>query len=79
MPDYPAYWKKRNMWERSLGKEAYTVAEVARMLDRSPKTVNRWIKSGKLYAERTGDRKTVIPKKAIIDFMVPPLHPGWWA
>jgi excisionase family DNA binding protein len=79
MPNYPDYWKKRNTWERSLGKEAYTVAEVAEILDRSPRTVKRWIKSGELYAESTGDRKTVIPKRAIINFMVPPIDPFWWA
>ena len=78
MPDYVDYWRKRNAWERSLEKETYTVEEVAKRLHRSPRTVSRWIKAGELYAERTGPRKTVILKKAIIDFMVPPLTPGWW-
>jgi excisionase family DNA binding protein len=61
------------MWEQSLKKETYTVAEVAKLFNRDDRTVRRWIKEGKLYADRTGDRKTIIPRQAIIDFRAPPL------
>jgi len=62
------------MWERSLSQETYTVDEAAKRLGKSPNTIRNLIKNDELRATKVkpGERGTIIPKQAIVDYAVPP-------
>ena len=72
--EHREYLERRKMWDQSLSQDTYTVEEAAKYMKLSQNTVRRLIREGKLYATNRGERNTVIPKKAIVDFMVPPRH-----
>lgn len=48
--------------------ELLTPKEVAKILRVSPRTVQRWVKAGKLRAVRAG-RLWRIPKEALVEFL----------
>ena len=56
------------------GKEYYTISEAAKVLDVSPSTVWRWIKTGKLPAYRVGERSIRIKREAF-KTVISPVRP----
>ncbi|TMB94096.1 MAG: helix-turn-helix domain-containing protein [Chloroflexi bacterium] len=50
-------------------KPAYTIAEVARLLDVHPGTVNRFIRRGELRVSRLGHRTIRVTYEALMDFL----------
>ncbi len=56
-----------------------TVTQAARRLCRDPTTIRRWIRSGRLRAERVGTRQLIdereLTRAARSDML--PLPPGW--
>lgn len=71
-PEHREYVRQRRTWEQSLTQDTYTVEEAGEAIKRHPNTVYGLIRDGKLYAANPGGRATVIPRQAIIDYMVPP-------
>jgi excisionase family DNA binding protein len=61
--------------------DVLTVEEAARRVGRSPDTVRRWIRSGRLPAATEGHRRVIDPADldAIRDELYPmlPLRPEW--
>jgi len=70
--EHREWLEKRKMWEKSLSQDTYTVDEAAKRLGRSPTTIRNWINNGELRATKVGERGTIIPKQAIVDYLVPP-------
>lgn len=56
-----------------------TVTQAARRICRDPTTIRRWIRSGRLRAERVGTRQLIdereLTRAARSDMLPPP--PGW--
>lgn len=56
-----------------------TVAQAARRVGRDPATIRRWIRSGRLRADRVGSRHVIqerdLSRAARSDML--PLPPGW--
>jgi hypothetical protein len=82
-PAVKRYRLKREMWQESLAQETYTILEAAKAMKMGKGRVSNLVKSGELYhesfAERgIGERGVVIPRGAILRYMVGP-HPmeGW--
>ena len=73
---FPDYRRKRAVWEASLTQDTYKVSEAAAAMKMGERKVRALLASGALYHENPGERGTVIPKEAIIRFMVgpPPLE-----
>ena len=71
-PAYREYLRERSAVEDSLDQEFDRVEEAARTMRCSKSTVWRLIESGELRATRRGERDTLIPKMAIVDYRVPP-------
>lgn len=55
----------------ALSQTAYTIAEVADLLDVSQQTVRRWIYSGQLPARRYGERVIRITRDDLEAFSQP--------
>lgn len=71
-PLFGSYQKKRTAWEQRLQQETYTVAEAAKVLRLSERKVRCFVNEGKIIAASTGGKRgTIIPKQAIVDYLVP--------
>jgi hypothetical protein len=79
LPDFDffqGYRRKRAVWEASLTQDTYKVSEAAAAMKMGERKVRALLASGALYHENPGERGTVIPKEAIIRYMIgpPPLE-----
>lgn len=43
-------------------KDKVPVNVAAKIVDKSPRTMRRWVQEGKIDSERTSPRKTLIPR-----------------
>ncbi len=71
-PGSKSHRQKRAVWEASLTQDTYTVPEAAKVMNMGKHSVGELVKSGALYHENPGERRTVIPKEAIVRYMVGP-------
>jgi excisionase family DNA binding protein len=62
---------KANTMTNSQESDYYTVAQAAKVLDVSPSTIWRWVKTAKLPAYRVGPRKIRIKKEDLPIIITP--------
>ena len=76
LDDFPPgskdYRRKHMVWEASLSQETYTVREAAAAMKKGERAVRGLINSGELDSVNKGKRGTLIPKEAIIRYMIGP-------